>query len=337
MQLTVIQERYMAELDTTLRHIVASLRDEDGFSLMLRYALGWVDEYDKPYHKITGKRIRPTLLLLVNEAAGGNWRQALPAAAAVEILHNFSLIHDDIQDNSATRHGRPTVWKVWGLANAINAGDALFSLAYEALARLSVEVENERLIKIWRIFNHTNLELTRGQHLDMRFEQEAYVSIEDYTSMISGKSAALLAACAQIGAIIAEDNEQRANFYADFGLNIGIAFQIHDDILGIWGDPQLTGKSAATDIIYRKKSLPVLYGLAQSDQLALIYQRPHFEDNEVEQAITILDDIGAKDYAIEQEKIYYQRAMSALNNARPHGEAAERLRAFIEFLFHRNY
>jgi geranylgeranyl diphosphate synthase type I len=332
-------QRYAGDLDATMRGIVALLPDDaPGFGIMARYPLGWVNEFDQPYSQATGKRIRPIFLLLCTEAAGGDWRQALPAAAAVELLHNFSLIHDDIQDDSPIRHGRPTVWKVWGNANAINAGDALFSLAYSALEHLSTTgVPPEVLVKIWRIFNHTNLELTRGQHLDMRFEKQASVTVDDYISMITGKSAALLGACAQIGALIATGDEKIAEEYASFALNMGIAFQIRDDILGIWGDPDLTGKSTATDIISRKKSLPVLYGLTKSEGLAEIYQREQLSDGDVAEAVSILDAVGAHDYAQETETRFYEQAIQALNQAEPEGEAGDWVRKFVDVLFQRSY
>jgi len=300
--------------------------------------MGWVDEADMPYSQPTGKRIRPLFLLLCTEAAGGDWRKALPAAAAVELLHNFSLIHDDIQDDSPIRHGRPTVWKSWGNANAINAGDALYSLAYCALEKLSdTGVPPETLVKIWRIFNQTNLELTRGQHLDMRFEKQPVVSVDDYISMITGKSAALLGACAQIGALIATNDEKLAQEYASFALNMGIAFQIRDDILGIWGNPDVTGKSAATDIISRKKSLPVLYALTKSKPLADIYQQNQLTDSDVTKAVEILDSLGAQGYTQNIETRFYQKAIDALNQAEPEGEAAEWVRQFVDILFQRNH
>jgi geranylgeranyl diphosphate synthase type I len=332
-------QKFFAELDRTLRQVVQGVPEPaPGFAVMLRYAMGWVDENDQPYSHHTGKRIRPLLLLLCAESAGGSWRTALPAAAAVELLHNFSLIHDDIQDDSPTRHGRPTVWKVWGAANAINAGDALFTLSYSALESLSHgELSAETVIKVWRIFNTTSLELTRGQHLDMRFEHQKSVSVEDYVWMIQGKSAALLAACAQIGALIATNDDDLAKQYAEFALNLGIAFQIHDDMLGIWGDPSVTGKSAATDIISRKKSLPVLYGLSQSDRLQRIYERPHFQDSDVHEAVEALDAVNARAYTQESETAYYRRALSALEGANPMGDAAKGLMQLVEALFQRTY
>lgn len=332
-------DRYLPQLDATMRSIV----DHDAsmtpiFHTMLAYPLGWVDTAGQPYDHPTGKRVRPVFLLLCAEAAGGDWQQALPAAAAVELLHNFSLIHDDIQDNSEIRHGRPTVWKVWGRADAINAGDALFTLAYTALENLSMrDVPPHILIDIWRVFNHTNLELTRGQYLDMRFERESQVAVDEYIAMILGKSAALLAACAQIGALIGSRDPSVAARYADFALNLGVAFQIRDDILGIWGDPDLTGKSTATDIISRKKSLPVLYGLQHSEDLRQLYARPDFDDAAVAQAVSILDALDAQRYAQQIEGEYYKKSIEALDKAHPTGPAADNLRLFVDALFRRSY
>lgn len=336
--LDVILSRYLAVLESEMQAVVAShLRDEPGFGLMVRYAMGWVDQNDQPYHQTTGKRLRPILLLLCAEASGGDWKAALPAAAAVELLHNFSLIHDDIQDTSELRHGRPTLWRVWGIPNAINAGDAVFSLAYSALADISSSVSIEQALLIWKIFNATNLELTRGQHLDMSFETRSSVSVDQYISMIAGKSAALLSACAQMGSLVAELNIDRAQYFATFGLNIGLAFQIRDDILGIWGQPSVTGKSAATDIISRKKSLPVLYGLSQSDELRAIYAKPSLQDGDVQHAVQILDSVAAGDYARQQEEQYYQRAVAALSAAQPSASVQPMLDAFLSFLFSRQY
>ncbi len=332
-------QRYSDALDTTMRETVDLLPAETpGFEVMSRYPLGWVNQDNQPHERQTGKRIRPMFLLLCTEAAGGDWQQALPAASAVELIHNFSLIHDDIQDDSPIRHGRPTVWKVWGVPNAINAGDVLFSLAYASLSNLSERgVPAEIILQAWKILNHTNIELTRGQHLDMYFEKQDHVTIEEYVSMISGKSAALLSACAEIGALIATQDKNLAQRYADFALNLGIAFQIRDDILGIWGNPDVTGKSTATDIVSRKKSLPVLYGLTQSDRLATIYQKPELTDADVAEAVTILDSLDAQGYTRSMETTYYESALTALDGANPQGQAAKWLHQFVNALFERNY
>lgn len=334
-----IVSRYLDELNRTLQQCVneVSHHDASELGLMLRYAMGWIDQSGAPYDKPTGKRLRPTLLLLCCEAARGNWHNALNAAAAVELLHNFSLIHDDIQDASELHHNRPTVWKIWGSAMAINAGDALFTASYHALHRQSSITSADDMLVIWDIFNRTNLELTRGQHLDMRFENQNHVTTEDYISMIKGKSAALLATCAELGSFIATSNQEISTHFARFGLALGVAFQIRDDILGIWGDPQVTGKSAATDIISRKKSLPVLYGLSRSQKLVELYEQDTFTDTEVEAIIAELIRSGAQDYARSQERIYYERALQSLQDAGASGEAAELLRKFATSLFERAY
>lgn len=333
-----LAQPFFAELDAVMRQVVSRIPDDaPGFGVMLHYALGWTDADGRPYPYPTGKRIRPVLLLLCAEAAGGRWQNALPAAAAVELLHNFSLIHDDIQDNSPTRHKRPTVWKIWGVANAINAGDALFSLSHCALEALSATLQPTTLLRIQSIFNATMLELTRGQHLDMRFEHQDTVSVADYISMITGKSAALVAACAEMGALAGSEDAALASRYAEFGLNLGIAFQIRDDILGIWGDPNVTGKSAATDILSRKKSLPVLYGLGHSLELEAIYQRETFDDADVREAVALLDRLGVRGYTQEQETLYYQRALAALRSANPQGDAAQQLLMLVDTLFGRAY
>lgn len=331
--------RYAADLDSAMRRVVDQISPEvSKLATMARYPLGWEDEAGRPYAGQVGKRIRPLFLLLCTEAAGGDWKRALPAAAAVELLHNFSLIHDDIQDQSPVRHNRPTVWQVWGIAHAINAGDLLFSLSFCALEDLSQqEIAPETVLRIWEVFNNTNLELTRGQYLDMSFEARSQVTIDEYLSMIRGKSAALLAACAQIGALIATGNHALAETYGEFALNLGIAFQIRDDILGIWGDPTITGKSAATDIISRKKSLPALYGLSRSAAFADLYQREDFSAQNVLTAVNLLDEINAREYALEIEAQYFARAHDALERAAPQGESASWLNAFVEALFRRTY
>lgn len=322
-------------LDALLRQLVEAVPPAPDFHLQLQYPLGWVTAEGKPDHRTGGKRVRPLLLLLCAEAAGGDWRAALPAAAAVELLHNFSLIHDDIEDGSPLRHGRPTVWKQWGAASAINTGDTMFALAYTALAELTETSAPGITLEVWRIFNQTNLDLTRGQHLDMRFETQADVSIAEYLTMIEGKSAALLAASAQIGALIGSANSAIAGHYRQFGLNLGLAFQIRDDILGIWGDPAVTGKSAATDILARKKSLPALYGLEQSAALRALYGRELSGSAEVNEAIALLDSTGAREFAASLEATYHQRALAALEAAAPTGEAARSLAALLNTLLGR--
>ena len=165
---------------------------------MLSYHMGWEDSTPR------GKRIRPLLVLLTTESAGAGWRKALPGAAAVELLHNFSLIHDDIEDNSPLRRGRETLWTIWGVPQAINAGDTLFSLAQATLLDLETTASPASALQAARVFQETCLRLTQGQFLDISYEGRSDLSVEDYWPMVSGKTAALISACTRIGALVAE-------------------------------------------------------------------------------------------------------------------------------------
>ena len=228
---------------------------------MLAYHMGWEGEGAGP--EARGKRIRPLIVLLCAAAAGGDWRNALPGAAAVELVHNFSLVHDDIQDNSPTRRGRATVWSLWGVAQGLNVGDTLFSLAQISLLDLAESVSPEAALIASRTLHHACLALTQGQYLDLSYEGRQDLGVDDYWPMVKGKTAALLCSSTYIGALAAKASEKICCEYQDFGENLGLAFQVLDDILGIWGDAALLGKSTASDLVSGKKSLPVLYGLEQ--------------------------------------------------------------------------
>ena len=178
---------------------------------MLTYHMGWEGEGAGP--EAQGKRIRPLLVLLCAEAAGGNWRAALPAAAAVELLHNFSLIHDDIQDNSPLRRNRPTVWVKWGAAQAINAGDVLFTLAFLALQDLAGTLPPQNVLLASHILQETCLRLTEGQYLDMSYETRPALPLDAYWPMIGGKTSALLACCCELGALVGGAEEPAARLF----------------------------------------------------------------------------------------------------------------------------
>lgn len=337
MNLSLISDFVIATEKAIGEALDAIPMDSSGFGTMVRYPFGLVDEQGAPFTGQTGKRIRPALLLLCADATGCDWRPAVPAAAAVELLHNFSLVHDDVQDNSPLRHGRPTVWQVWGVANAINVGDALFALSLHVLQDLSnTGVASDVVATANWLFTETALKLTRGQHLDMRFESLADVSVEDYLEMIAGKTAALLGVCGQLGALIAAGDSNQAEHFGDYALNVGMAFQIRDDILGIWGDEAITGKSVSSDIETRKKSLPVLRGLPLSEELRALYARPVLSPSDVANAVRVLDAVGARDYAVQLEREYTEKAMHALDQAAPTAEGREKLLALTTSLFARD-
>lgn len=335
MQAELVLARYLESVEAEMRRVVDRLpAAPDSYSLMLRYHLGWVDACGQPAGGASGKRVRPILLLLCAEAAGGDPATAMPAAAAVELLHNFSLIHDDIQDESPTRRGRPTVWAIWGVANALNAGDAMYTLAYMALHGLAIPAA--RALEAWRLFTETCLALTLGQHMDLAFEAQATVSLDDYLKMIGGKSAALIALSAQLGALTAGASAERQAHYAAFGRNLGLAFQIRDDILGIWGEQAATGKSSQTDIATRKKSLPVIYALERSERLRALYARPDpFTPEDVAEATRLIEATGARRYAENQEHTAHRVALDALQAAQPAPGPGAMLRAFADRLLGR--
>ena len=290
---------------------------------MLTYHMGWSGEGAGP--EATGKRVRPLLTLLTSAASGTDWQPALPAAAAVELVHNFSLVHDDIQDNSKKRHGRPTTWVKWGAPQAINVGDALFVLSNLALTDLSETYPAESVLQVAQFMHETCLDLTRGQYLDMSYESRNDLSIDDYWPMIAGKTAALLAACCQIGAILGEADEAAVASYRDFGHYLGLAFQVQDDILGIWGDETTTGKSTASDLLDGKKSLPVLFGLSKMARSPSAGWEGPLTIAEVPALAEQLAREGARDYTQQAADQMTDLAIQSLRLADPQGEAGETL------------
>lgn len=308
------------------------------FYQMMHYHMGWLDEGLNHTRGNGGKGIRPVLTLLSAEAAGDAWQRAIPAAAAVELLHNFTLIHDDIEDNSSTRRGRPTVWQLWGVPQAINTGDSMFALAHTALYRLlELDVEADVVVHAAERFDETCMALTLGQHRDMNYESQMDVSVEDYLQMIGGKTAALLALCAELGSLVAGAEVETVRHYAEFGRNLGLAFQIKDDILGIWGDEGAIGKSSATDIETRKKSLPVLFGLSQSPELKSLYESEECDESFVARVVQLLDECGARDFANTHAEKYSQEALEHLQAAAPQGPAGEALQELAAQLLARQH
>jgi geranylgeranyl diphosphate synthase type I len=290
---------------------------------MLAYHLGWEGEGAGP--KTRGKRVRPLLVLLSCAAAGGNWQDALPAAAAVELVHNFSLIHDDIQDNSPMRRGRETVWQRWGIAQAINTGDAMLTLAHLALLRLEKTSSPDTTIQAVKALQLACLQLTQGQYLDLAYEIREQLSADEYWQMVGGKTASLLGACTELGAIVAQTSQLRQQAFRDFGFYLGLAFQAQDDILGIWGDAALTGKSSESDLSAKKKSLPVLYGLDQQGKFADRWAEGPIKPKEVKILADQLEKEGARSHAQDSANEMTTKALKALKSASPHGEAGEAL------------
>jgi len=335
MTLEQLTRLYRPEIEAELRAAIARANGAglEELHAMLSYHLGWEGEGAGP--EATGKRIRPLLLLLTAQSAGGDWRKALPAAAAVELVHNFSLIHDDIEDDSPLRRGRPTLWAKWGIPLAINSGDALFALAHLALLRLEETCNVRIALYAANILQKTCLHLTQGQHLDISYENEKNLPIEAYWPMVSGKTAALISACAEIGAAVADVEPARREAYRKFGRDLGLAFQALDDILGIWGDAAKIGKSNASDLVTGKKSLPVLYGLARNGVFAQRWLAGPIPPEEVPALAAQLESEGARDGTQAEANRLTEAALQALAHAQPQGEAGQALTQLAHKLLQR--
>lgn len=298
---------------------------------LMRYHLGWADRNLRPASAPSGKRVRPLFCLLSCQATGGDWEKAVPLAAGLELIHNFSLIHDDIEDMSPTRHHRPTVWAEWGVPQAINTGDAMFALARVAVHDLaSAGVPAETVLAILRRLEETSLALCRGQYLDMAFESQPQVTLASYLEMIEGKTAALLAAAAETGALVGAGPDGPHAAFHSFGRDLGLAFQIVDDILGIWGDPAVTGKPAADDIRSRKKTLPVVYAMEVlasrgEPELARLMAQPALSEDEVAAAIRHIEAAGAWEHASALAHEHTRRALATLERAVPPSPARQAL------------
>lgn len=326
-------------VEAEMRSVLASVEampGEDLYLDMLRYHLGWLDERLQPCAADAGKRIRPASALLACAASGKSWDTALPSAAAVELIHNFSLIHDDIQDHSDLRRGRPAVWKLWGMPLAINAGDAMFTLAHLALHRLAGRgLPASGVAASLEALDLACLHLTQGQHLDLTFEQRDDVTVDEYLTMIAGKTAALTACALQLGALAGGASPGRVKEFYLCGHCLGLAFQVLDDILGIWGDAAVTGKSAATDVESRKKSLPVLYALARDPDLRALYAAHDPSPAATRAILARIDATGARAYAAEYARVYSDRALEHLRAAQPAGPAAADLEDMTAVLLQR--
>lgn len=326
--------RYLPLIEAEMQRVIGRAEGVyAGHYGMLLYHMGWVDDAMRPVVVNSGKRIRPVACLLASEAVGGAVDDALPAAAAVELLHNFSLIHDDVEDDSPTRRHRPTVWALWGVPQAINAGDAMFTLARLALHGLSGRpISPAMAMDACTIFDYACLRLTEGQYLDMSFEGRLDVTVGEYLAMIEGKTAALLSASLELGALVGGADLAVRRHLAEFGRSLGLAFQMQDDILGIWGDEAVTGKSAASDIVTRKKSLPVVYALASpavGEALRARYADP-IEPAGVPAVLDLLAQAGAQEYTAQAARAAHQAALDALQASGVLADGNEAGRALLQ-------
>ncbi|GHO65771.1 polyprenyl synthetase [Ktedonobacter sp. SOSP1-52] len=350
--------RHQQAIDSALHSAFERLAERDDthnlqeYYGQMRYHLGWVDRHFQAMRSNAGKLMRPTLLLLAYEAVG-SWeqtsnpdylRRALPAAAAVELTHNFTLIHDDIVDGDTERHHRPTLWTVWGMPNGINSGDGMFALSRLALwGVLDEGVEGDIAARLGACLDKACLVVAEGQYLDVSFEGRQDISVSMYIDMIRRKTAELMACSAEMGARLSTRNEEAITRLRSFGEAIGIAFQVRDDLLGIWGSREELGKTEAGDIYRRKQSLPILHAreLATPEEqatLTRIYQQAEpLEKEQVDEVLAVLERTGTRDYCRQFLAQQSERAREALasvpaQQAEVATRAMEDMRVLIDFV-----
>lgn len=288
--------------------ITAHCPESGQLKAMLRHHFGWDLPDNKP-----GKRLRPMFLLLTIDSAAGSAQNAMPAAVALEALHNYTLIHDDIEDNGDMRHGRVSLWKKYGLNLALNAGNYLNSMSVNILEQLEdrFPVATCRLAR--QIFNRASLDVIRGQDLDMLFEKQIQVQTSDYLNMIALKTGALFVASFGLGACLSQCLRTHLDELQNVGLSFGLGFQMLDDYLGIWGKQDATGKSNLSDIQTRKKTLPILYALQKAP--ATLPELLGNDDISAESAQNLAHRIratGADTYTRELALEHMQRAITQL-------------------------
>ncbi len=320
---TYLFTRYVELIQNALQREITRLRKPssslvipvlDTFYGQMGYHLGWLDAQLLPVQPQTGKLLRPTLLLLAYEAVGANGctfkrkeklhlGRALPAAVAIELFHNFTLVHDDIEDGDRERRHRPTAWTVFGTPLALNLGDGLASLSRLALFTLCDEgVPTDLIARLGSCFDRAALTVMEGQHLDLCFETQEQVTIPHYLEMITRKTAALMACATEMGAMLGCSDEPAITALRQFGLHLGIAFQIRDDLLGIWATRAESGKTPVGDVLRRKKTLPMLYAIQRASPQDHAWLRTFYSQQEaprseqVEQVLSILEYTRSQEY-----------------------------------------
>jgi geranylgeranyl diphosphate synthase, type II len=288
--------------------------------------------------KAGGKRIRPLLCLLACELFGGDYRKALYPAIGIEIFHNFTLLHDDMMDNADMRRGLPVVHKKWNSNIALLSGDAMSVIAYKYMSKAS-----DRLNEILEIFSETALNICEGQQYDMDYEQKSNVTEQEYLNMITLKTAVLLACSLKVGAIAADADNDECDKIHEFGKNLGIAFQLQDDYLDVFGNPDVFGKNTGGDIIANKKTFLLINALSKADgenqkKLKSWIEAENFDNEEkISEVKKIFKNLNIDKYTIENMQKYYDIAFEIFEDINVSKENKKHLYEFAESLRYRAF
>jgi geranylgeranyl diphosphate synthase type I len=349
--LTPVLHHSRDAVEPALRAAVARL--DPATRAVASYHLGWTEADGGLRAAGGGKALRPALVLLAARACSGTEEDAVPSAVAVELVHNFSLLHDDLMDGDTQRRHRATVWAVWGGSTAILAGDALATLAQQVV----LESGSPRTLELLRILLEATAELIRGQVADLGFEQRHVVEVAECLDMVAGKTGALLAASSGMGAVSAGAPPATVAALTSYGDHLGTAFQLVDDLLGIWGRPAETGKPVLSDLRTRKKSLPVCFALAQggaaAEELSAWIRTPAperpapgqpaavpadaAEEAALRRAAELVESCGARTWTVAEARRHVAEARAALDAVRLEPSARAELDALADFVVQREH
>ncbi len=301
-----------------------------GMREMVSYHFGWDGSVTVP-----AKRLRPLLLSLTYASLGGEVEEAFQAAAALEIFHSFTLVHDDIQDQGEMRHGHPALWTKVGIPLAINVGDYLSGLSQSMIGKLSENFSVEQRLKALNEFQDASLGVIQGQQLDMQYEKIDRITVDEYINMISLKTAKLFSTSFVLAAILAGYEDEYVRKLAQIGENLGLGFQIQDDYLGIWGKQIETGKSISTDLLTRKKTFPAITGLANSTEFQALWDIKTENDQEqLSKMKNFLERVEVKKDTLNLARAYYIEAQTQLNELLPvESEFSEELLSLVDSMF----
>lgn len=318
----IFLDHFRPQIEAEIREIVYEGRSPLlGLDVMYCYHMGLCDRDGNPQDLPKGKYLRPLMCLAMCAALGGDPKKAIPAAASLELGHRCTLIFDDIQDKGVERNNRTTVWTIWGSDQAMNAGLALSAYARLALLRLrQQEVPDDTVLKVWMVLEKTTIDLCQGQYRDISLGTSSAVTVGDYLGMVRGKTASLFGACCDIGALCAGTENKVVDLAREFGIQFGLAFQAHDDYLGIWGDEVEVGKTA-NDLMEKKRTLPVVLalemapGYPQTDHYTIERWLSHNNIRPEEAAIfkNWMEDRGIPQKVLEMETDFIGQARERLN------------------------
>ena len=320
-------------VEPALRAAVDRLHPRLG--LVASHHFGWRDEHGRPTEGGGGgKAVRATMVVQAARAVGGSFDDGLPGAVAIELVHNFSILHDDLMDRDERRRHRATAWALFGEADAILAGDALYNLAVAVLLE-----SGERGVAAVRLLTSATNALIGGQAEDLGFEGRTDVTVEESLAMCAGKTGALMACASASGALLGGGAAAAVASLSDYGHHLGLAFQAVDDLLGVWGEPEETGKPAGNDLRQRKKSLPVAAALSSADgpRLEELLRRPNWDESALVEARELLERSGAKQMTSELADRELAAALAALENVDLEPEATLQLAALARFVTARSF